>query len=126
MIGKAIYNILKNNSAVHNLIGDKIFPYAIEENTQLPVAVYRVPVITPEYTKDGVVEEENKVEILALSNSYANCLDIGAAIRSALEYKKGTVENINIVQSRVDSIEETYDFEGNVYMNKFNFSIITK
>lgn len=125
MIGIVIYKTLTANTALTALVGSKIFPYALTESTTLPGVIYRISSIVPEYVKNELVGEENQVEVLSYALTYANCLEVSAAVRSALELLSGDVEGINVVQSRVSSIEESFDFENNVYFSKINFIIKT-
>jgi len=126
MIGILINSVLKASLPLKALVSDKIYPYCIEEEDTLPAVVYRVLSITPEYDKSGLVQEENIVEVLSFATTYKNCLDITKEVRTALEFKKGDVEGINIKSCRVQDITETYDFETNVFHTKINFFIITQ
>ena len=125
MIGIAINYLLKQSLALYQLVGDKIYPLAIEEDVTLPGVLYRVVSTTPEYTKDGLAEETHAIEVVSYALTYINALNVSQEVRNALELKKGTFSSIHIVSSRINSIEESYDFDQNVYFSKINLTIKT-
>ena len=54
LIGKAIYNILANDSDVSALVSTRIFPNVAAQKTAFPFIVYQTTGVDPNDTKDGV------------------------------------------------------------------------
>lgn len=125
-IGKVINSILKSSVELKALVGEKIYPYAIEEDDTLPGVLYKINSIKPEYDKSGLVQDKNEVEILAYAKTYSSLLDVSSEIRKALELIKGEIVNITVKSSRVLDYYESYDLVQDIYFSRINFLIITQ
>ncbi len=114
MINKAIYYILSNNDPVKALVSDRIFALTAPETTKAPFVVFSRKVV-PVYTKSGWEYDESSVAILIFSKVYVNSIDVMKAVRTALEWNKGTFVDVSIGDARVTDIDEGYDLEADMY-----------
>jgi hypothetical protein len=122
--GITISTLLKANSALLALVPTgNIFPYVANENTALPIIIYTIDSINPEYSKDGWACDDCNFSIISISDDYANLQLIVAQVRAALEIKK-TSDTDRITMTGQD---EGYNITESVFMNKltFNVKIIT-
>lgn len=122
-INNAIYSILSGSTAVTNLVGDKLYPIAVDEKVKSPFVVYERSSLNPEYTKDGLSNDIVKVKVSCTSNKYSESLNIIDACRNALELKSGTFSGVKILQCVLEDSKEDCD-TANYYQYLF-FSIIT-
>jgi hypothetical protein len=124
MIGKLIYNLLSDHGDLTALVpATKIFPYVLNENTDLPAIVYVIESIEPEYTKDGWALDSANFLVIAISTDYAGLQSIATEVRAALEMERGTVEGITIQHIHITSISEEYNSEVDVFVNRMSFNV---
>lgn len=119
-LGAALYTILTGNTAVMNIVGNKIYPIVIPENTLLPCIVYERS-STVEYSRDGAIYFDNSVDITILSTNYTEVINISTAVYNALNMYFGQVQGINISDSRLSQIDETYANEA--FIQKLTFTM---
>jgi len=123
MIGIAINSILTGSTALTNLVGSKIYPYAIDEGELLPAVIFSINSVQPQYEKGGVYWDEAIVEVASFDYDYKSCVSISEAVRGSLENYKGTVSSVEIVRARVSNISEAYDFDTNTFISKISFNL---
>ena len=125
MIGKAIYNLLSTNATLIALVpATKIFPYVLNENTDLPAIIYTIDTLEPDYTKDGWVLDDITFSVTSLSNDYDTLQSIVAAVRDALEMISGTIVGTTIIQHiHVSAMIEGYSITEDVFANKLSFNV---
>jgi len=124
MIGKLIYSLLSDSAALTALVPTtKIFPYVLNENTDLPAIVYVIESIEPEYTKDGWALDSANFLVIAISTDYAGLQSIATEVRAALEMERGTVEGITIQHIHITNISEEYNSEVDVFVNRMSFNV---
>jgi len=108
IVGKAIYNILTNVTAVTDIVGTKIYPEIAPQNESQPYIVYSVVSNSPTDTKEenGNVDEAT-IEVYCFNTKYSTAIDLGVAVRAALERKNGTfggvkIQSINYTNEQMD------------------------
>lgn len=108
IVGKAIYNILSTTSAVTDIVGTKIYPEIAPQNESQPYIVYSVVSNNPTDTKEenGNVDEAT-IEVYCFNTKYSTAIDLGVAVRAALERKNGTfggvkIQSINYTNEQMD------------------------
>jgi len=119
-LGAAIYSILLSSSILTGYTSNKVYPLIIPENTQLPCVVYERNGDF-EYTRDGVGVATSVIDITILSEDYTECINITQAVYDVLQLYKGIVSGINILDTRLIGLSETY--AENAYIQKLTFSI---
>ncbi len=124
MIGKVIYSLLSTNATLTALVpATKIFPYVLNENTDLPAIVYGISEVSPEYTKDGWAQDRIDFTVVSISPSYSDLQDISTAVRGALEMGVGTVGAITIQHIHMTGMSETFLQDVNVFTNEMSFNV---
>lgn len=108
IVGKAIYNILSNVTAVTDIVSTKIYPEIAPQNESQPYIVYSVVSNSPTDTKEenGNVDEAT-IEVYCFNTNYSTAIDLGVAVRAALERKNGTyggvqIQSINYTNEQMD------------------------
>ena len=103
-VGKAIYNILINDSDVLNLVSDngsntRIFPsrYDFPIDVKVPYITYQVVSDEPNNTKNGVSSYDYvTVQISIYDVRYASLIDLAGKLRTALDYVSGTFRGVQV------------------------------
>ena len=109
LIGKAIYNILKNNDELKSYLDDRIFPIIANEGTSFPFIVYTRTNVTPNYVKGGIYLDGTTVEINIVSTNYVESVDIANVVRNVMEsIKRTTVDGLYIDEIKMSSCNEGY------------------
>jgi hypothetical protein len=124
MIGKVIYSLLSTDATLTSLVpATKIFPYVLNENTDLPAIVYGISEVSPEYTKDGWALDGIDFTVVSISPSYSDLQDIAMAVRRAIEMEVGTVGAITIQHIHMTGMNETFLQDVNVFTNEMSFNV---
>ena len=121
MIGKVITTILTGSSAVTAIVGTKIFPILMEENTKLPAISYTVNDIDATYAKREWTNDIAHFQVTAFAKSYADTNELVTAIRNAMEMTAGTFGTARINYIYLEGYKEEYDLEGDSYQITLNF-----
>lgn len=120
MIGIAITNLLKASADLMALISEsKIFPYAADVDTDLPLIIYTIDSIDPEYSKDGWEDDLIAFSVKTYSVDYATLQSIVKKVRDALELKMITGSKRIILTG----MAEGFNLSENVFVNKLAFKI---
>jgi hypothetical protein len=101
----------------------KMFPYVINEGTELPAIVYTIDTIGAVYNKSGWCNDEITFSVYSASKSYTQLQTIVSAIRGALEYKYTGSGSQDINYIYLNSFEEDHDGIDTFY-NRLNFKVI--
>ena len=108
IVGKAIYNILTTDDDVSDIVVQKVYPEIAPQNIPQPYIVYSVVSNSPTDTKEdnGNVDEAS-IEVYCFDTTYAKAIDLGVAVRAALERKNGTfggvaIQSINYLNEQMD------------------------
>lgn len=106
-VGLAIYNLLKNDTAVDGQVSGRIYPELAKEGVAMPYIVYSVVSNSPSDTKDGTPIDEAQCEIFSVGNSYQACNNLADKVRTALDRKGVTVTDSDAGNITVQSIHYT-------------------
>lgn len=106
-VGLAIYNLLKNDSAVNTLVSGRIYPELAKEGVLMPYIVYSVVSNSPSDTKDGTPIDEAQCEIFSVGQNYEACNNLADEVRAALDRKGVTVSDASAGDITVQSIQYT-------------------
>ena len=97
IVGKAIYNILSNTTAITDIVGTKIYPEIAPQNETQPYIVYSIVSNSPVDTKEeGGEIDEAAVEVYCFNTKYTLAIDLGVEVRNALDRKTGTYNGVKI------------------------------
>ena len=120
-VGDAIRDILIADADVYGQVGNHIYPIVAAENTKGDFIVYLRQKYGRSYVKQGIVEDECEVAVIAISENYDNAVKLAANIDAALT---GTHTN-DEDGCRIDVmlLDSTETFEDNKYIETLVFSI---
>ena len=108
LIGKTVYKLLSENQDIKNKVGNKIFPLIANLETTFPFIVYSRNSVVPEYTKGGIVEDIINLEIICVSTSYIESIEIANLVRRTLEMVRYKDDDMIINQCRLLDVAENY------------------
>ena len=109
-VGKAIYYLLSNYTDLTDIVGTRIFPEVAEQDSALPFVIYSVISNEPSDTHEGPSKLDiAQVDVVMYNTDYSGLVDMGVAVRAALDRVTGTYNGVG-VQS-VQYTSEIIDFE---------------
>lgn len=109
MIGKVIYSILSNATAVTDIVGTDIYPEIAPEGVTAPCVIFDIQNITPVYDRGGLAYDNSTVNIDMFDKDYTDSVDLMVAVRDALERKTGVFNNVAVSLAEVQSIISGWD-----------------
>lgn len=123
--GTAIYNLLKDDAGVGAIIGDKIYPGIIPDNVAYPAVRYTELTQRFDETKDGpIATGEHSFEVHIYSYEYAQAHRLATAIKTALDWYNGTVNNVAIERIRlVDQSDDPFQDEKELFQITQEYNI---
>ena len=122
-IGKFIYSLLCTDSRLATLVGNKIFPLIVENETTYPFIVYKRSDMKSNYTKDIHLSDDVYIDIICASENYLSGLEIAGIIIELLEDKRFKDKGIEKIQSEYAN----EDYLENAFIQNLGFKItITK
>jgi len=125
---KATYNILSNASGVTDIVGTNIFPVLIPKGTAFPAICYTQIQTEMTNSKDSNSRLDfARMQVDCLGTTYAQVLNIAAAVRTAMNITTAGVYNgVNVqavfVEDEVHFFDDSADFDG-VYQISLDFTI---
>lgn len=130
-VGKAIFDILSNDTPIGAIIGDRIYPSRIPLEGSFPAVSYHIISTQPNGTKNGISTYDYvNVQISAYANTYSTVQDLSDLIRRALDYNSGTYSSVVVDKAfftgAVDLYDDSYGEDGiyHVAMDfRFNLNV---
>ena len=102
-IGKAIYNILVNDSDVNTLVSGRILPNVARTTTAFPFIIYQVTGQNPTQDKDGPSTlDTDSVMVSIYSGTYSEATNLSNKVRIALERTSGTFNGVQVQSIKYD------------------------
>lgn len=115
-IGSKIKEILTNDSEVIKYIKNKVFPIVANNGTDIPFVIYRRFNYEPQSNKD-YKGESAEFEVRVVANKYEDSVKIADAVGDALnDYKDNDVEQIRLITSNEDYLDEVFVQTLNFYI----------
>ena len=115
-IGSKIKEILTNDSEVIKYIKNKVFPIVANNGTDIPFVIYRRFNYEPQSNKD-YKGESAEFEVRVVANKYEDSVKIADAVGDALnDYKDNDVEQIRLITSNEDYLDEVFVQTSNFYI----------
>jgi len=126
-IGRAIYNLLKNDIAVSSLVGTRISPNVMEQTSTFPFIVYDVASDTPTGQKDSVALLDTvSIMISGYCKTYKESNKLANYIRTALDRVNGLKYGVDIQAIDFDGYDDVFDDDSGrdgIYRKALNFNI---
>ncbi len=122
MIGVAIYDILKNDSAVSALVGTKIYPMQVKEGDSAPYITYQEISNVPSPTKQTVsLLDQIRVQISSFAEKHEDCFSLAKKVRTALDKASG----IYATSTFVTKIKQL-DYDGEIDLGLDNADLFER
>lgn len=123
-IGKAVYQILSNDTKVKEMVENKIYPLIANQGTTYPFIVYKRTGIEPLTSKDKFIcNEITSVDVIIASDRYDESIELAELVQDALNGKRGTYSGINIIDINLISADE--DYIEDTFIQNLTFNIKT-
>lgn len=121
-IGKAIYNILSNNTNLTERVDTKIYPLVADNGTTFPFIVYKRLNVVPATSKDKFIYSElSTVQVVIASDNYNDSIEIAELVQSALQGQKGIFDGIKI--NNIEYVDASEDFIDDTFIQNITFNI---
>lgn len=123
-IGKAIYQLLSENTAVTDRVQNKIYPLIADTGTTFPFIIYKRTSVIPSDSKDRFIyNEDTYVDVVIASDKYNESIEIADLVKAALQGKKGNYSNIEVYDIRMTDADE--DYIEDTFIQNLTFNIKT-
>ena len=119
---QGIYDKIRANSALQNLVGNKVYPLVAPEGTALPYIVYEVTNTTVEQSHDKSEAEMATFEVVLYCKQYADAALHARNMRIALDRencKRTNADDMETVFLQEQEIERIVDPEGYAVVSEF-------
>jgi len=123
MIGKTIKSLLAGDATLVALVGTKIYPYVMNEDTTMPAVIYTIDSLLGVYTKREWANDEISFSVYSFSKDYAQLQSVVSAVRGALELKSTGSGTQDINRIYLAGQDEGYDNMADVFYNKQSFTV---
>ena len=122
--GKAIYKLLKDSADVGAICADRIYPELAQQDVDTPFIVYTVTDTTPSGTKNATSKLDTaRVELYCVSDDYETGMNLGIAVRGALDRVSGTVSNVEVQSIDFDTSDIQFDPDQRVYVLEQTYDV---
>lgn len=97
---KVIYTLLTGDAGVAALVGARIYPGRLPQNTAMPALSYELVSsvdIPPITALAGGVLLRSRVQVTVLAKTYSDTKDVLEAARKALLFKSGLIAGVRVI-----------------------------
>lgn len=123
-IGKAVYQILSNDTKVKEMVGNNIYPLVANQGTTYPFIIYRRTGIEPVTSKDRFIcSEVTSVDVIIASDRYDESIEVAELVKDALSGKNGIYSDIKVIDINMISADE--DYIEDTFIQNLTFNIKT-
>ena len=123
-IGKAVYQILSNDTKVKEKVKSKIYPLVANQGTTFPFIIYKRTGIEPVTSKDRFIcSELTTVDVTVASDRYDESIELAELVKDTLSGKNGIYSGINIIDINMISADE--DYIEDTFIQTLTFNIKT-
>lgn len=125
--GKAIFNILSNDSNVTNIVSGRIYPTRAFNNAALPYVVYSQISNEPQNEKGRAATVDIATyQVSCFAKDYSQAVDLADAVRKALEKQSGTFNGVDVEDIVVEGSNEVFDEDQGVHHIPIDFGLFIK
>lgn len=122
--GKAIFKLLQDSSAVGAICADRIYPELAQQDADVPFVVYTITDTEITATKNATSKLDTaRVEVFCISNDYEQAMDLGIAVRGALDRVSGTYNGVQVQSIDIDTIDVEFDADQRVYILEQTYDV---
>ena len=109
-VGRAIYKILSDNTAVAGLVGTRIAPSVMEQSSQFPFIIYDIANDSPDTQKSTTAQLNSyKILVSAYCQTYTEASFLGNYIRTALDRRSGNFNGVEIQSIDFEGVDDVFD-----------------
>lgn len=120
--GKAIYNILSNDSDVNSAVNGRIYPVRGTQGVSFPYIVYSLVSSPPVNVKQAKAPvDQPTYQISVFGKTKTEVADISDKVRSAMERTSGTFKGIDVADISYDGTQDLYDEDQDVHLMTVDF-----
>lgn len=116
-INKHIYNILKNDVQLSEMVGKNIYPVIAEEGVTYPFIIFKRQAINPVYAKNSLQYDTCTFSVAIVTNTYIQTIEIAERVRTILECYDGELKQV-----RLSTIDE--EFLDDAYIQDLTFDCV--
>ena len=122
--GKAIFKLLQDSSAVGAICADRIYPELAQQDADVPFVVYTIADTEITATKNATSKLDTaRVEVFCISNDYEQAMELGIAVRGALDRVSGTYNGVQVQSIDIDTIDVEFDADQRVYILEQTYDV---
>lgn len=114
LIEERVYNLLKNDASIASLVGTRIFPVIIPEQTTYPCISFQTISDRGITTLNNDLPTLNfkRIQINIWSETYGNCKVLEERIKTIVYTQNSNADSI---QGKVESVRDTNDKELKIF-----------
>jgi len=126
MIGSSLYSLLSGHAPLVALVGTQIYPVQAPQAKKDPMVIYGIVKQEGQHSKARLsVEDWSEVEVVVYAKEYNQVHTISAAVRVALDGKKGTLAGKAVSQISFMSYEDAWEEERESFAGISIYQVIT-
>ncbi len=118
---KYIRALILNDIDIKSKIDVRVFPRVAPAETKLPFITLTRDSYRPDYTKNGVGSIDCAVSLFVLTSDYVSGVELASELASILEDKR--IDEINVRDIQIEDIEEDFDSEMNIFIQRIILKI---
>ena len=124
---KVTYTLLTASSGLAALVGARIYPNKLPQNTTMPSVAYQLisaVELSPIDAQAGYQIMRSRVQVTALAKSYAEVKDILEQVRLALNYARGSIAGVQVISIVRDLVgPDQRDDDLALYLQSIDFMV---
>lgn len=120
-VGNDIREILMQDSAITESVGENIYPIIAPEGTKDPFILYQRDKYKKSYTKMGVYEEECHLTITVVADDYDKAIYLAYLIDNAVQGTHSNPETGCVITAEL--YDSTEGFDDNKYFENLIYAI---
>lgn len=106
---KHIYSLLKEDSQLGEMVGDKIYPLVAEESVTYPFVIFSKETVNGNYSKDLLMYDSATISVAIAANNYFETVNIAERVRTILEnHRDSYFYNILLENVTEEYIEDAF------------------
>ena len=115
-IEEALYSYLSSHSGLTNLVGNRIYPMILPQNTALPAVSYqRISAIRERSHEGPSGLAHPRFQFSCWGDTYKQVKDVAEQIRFALDGYKGIMNEVHIDAIYIEDDRDVYDPKTKIY-----------
>lgn len=125
---KVINSLISADAGVQAVVGTRIYPSRLPQNTTMPAIAYQVvsgTELTPIDAQAGYQIMRTRVQITAMGKNYVDVKNALEAVRLACLYKSGTIAGVKVISITRDIVgPDTRDDDLSIYIQSIDFVVM--